>query len=107
IKARVRVDGGRVFEPALNQFPFATQAIGTPSVRTGFFDDVYLTLVQGAQARGGPVTLAVIVQPLVMWLWVGGGIMAIGTLMAAVRRDLQDIPARIAQVCPAEPELVG
>src|SRR5687768_564398 len=33
VEARVRVDGGRVFRPALNQFPFATQAIGTPSVR--------------------------------------------------------------------------
>src|SRR5947209_19539944 len=43
--ARVRIDGGAVYRPALSQFPFATQAIGTPSVRSGLKEDVYLTLV--------------------------------------------------------------
>jgi cytochrome c-type biogenesis protein CcmF len=84
VVAEVRVDGDRVFRPALNKFPFATQAIGTPSVRTTGIDDVYLTLVSPARDEGGPVVIGVVVQPLVMWLWVGGGIMAVGTLMAAV-----------------------
>ena len=44
VTARVRVDGGRVYAPAVHQFPFATQAIGSPSVKTGLRDDVYLTL---------------------------------------------------------------
>src|SRR5205807_6658985 len=34
-QARVRVDGGKVYGPAVQQFPFATQAIGSPSVKTG------------------------------------------------------------------------
>ena len=83
VQARVRVDGGRVFAPALHEFPFATQAIGSPSVRTGAVDDVYLTLVAPPERPGGPAVIGVIIQPLVLWLWVGGGLMLLGTVLAA------------------------
>ncbi|MDQ3758301.1 MAG: heme lyase CcmF/NrfE family subunit, partial [Actinomycetota bacterium] len=84
VEARVRIDGDRVFRPALNQFPFATQAIGTPSVRVGPLEDVYLTLISPATTPEGEVVLAVVVQPLVVWLWIGGTLMALGTLLAAL-----------------------
>jgi len=83
LTARVRIDGGKVYAPALHQFPFATQAIGAPSVRTGFVDDVYLTLVGAPEGAGQAAVIGVIVQPLIAWLWVGGGLMALGTLLAA------------------------
>jgi cytochrome c-type biogenesis protein CcmF len=83
LSARIRVDGGQVYEPALNQFPNATQTIGTPSVRVGAVDDVYLTLVAAPERAGGPIVLGVIIEPLASWLWVGGGIMGFGTLLAA------------------------
>ena len=82
VAARVRVDGGRVFEPAVHRFPFATQAIGSPSVRVGPFDDVYLTLVSSPEEGQTAAVIGVNVQPLVVWLWIGGGIMAFGTLLA-------------------------
>ncbi|MDQ1444632.1 MAG: cytochrome c-type biosis protein CcmF, partial [Acidimicrobiaceae bacterium] len=108
IVADVRVDGGRVFRPALNKFPFANDAIGTPSVRTTGIDDVYLTLVTPPREPGGTVVIGVIVQPLIMWLWVGGGIMAVGTLMAALpgRRRRPTAPAsEPVPVAEEEPEL--
>ncbi|MBW3548968.1 MAG: heme lyase CcmF/NrfE family subunit [Actinobacteria bacterium] len=80
--ARVQVDGGVVYEPALNRFPNATQTIGTPSVRTSLTDDVYLTLVAMPEEPGDPALIGVLVQPLVAWLWIGGGVMALGTLLA-------------------------
>jgi cytochrome c-type biogenesis protein CcmF len=52
LSARIRVDGGRIYEPALNEFPRATQTIGTPSVRVGAVEDVYLTLVAALLALG-------------------------------------------------------
>jgi cytochrome c-type biogenesis protein CcmF len=82
-KVRVRVDGGRVYEPALSQYPGFGQLIGTPSVKTGLREDVYLTVTRLADEPGGPVTLRVIIQPLTLWLWVGGGVMAFGTVLAA------------------------
>ncbi len=57
--------------------------MGTPSVRSTPRDDLYLTLVDSPQKPGDPATIGIIVQPLIMWLWIGGGIMAIGTALAA------------------------
>jgi len=96
IEAAVRVDGGRVYRPALSTFPFATQAIGTPSVRTGVFEDVYLTLVVAPRGADDAAVIGVAVQPLVVWLWIGGLVIALGTALAAVpgqRRRLPTSPA--------------
>ena len=109
VEARVRVDGRRVFRPALSTFPFATQAIGTPSVRTTARDDVYLTLVAAPRAADGTAVIAVMVKPLVVWLWIGGGLMGLGTLMAAVpgrrRRPTEPASAPVDEAVP-EPEPV-
>ncbi len=94
--ARIRVDGDQVYEPALNHFPNATQTIPTPSVRSRLFDDVYLVLVAPPVEKGGSALIKVIVGPLVMWLWVGGAIMAAGSLLAAwptSRRRFEPTPA--------------
>ena len=73
-------------------------------------DDVALTLLVLPQGENGAVTIRVTVQPLVMWLWVGGGVMAIGTILAAFpgkRRDPLDpvsAPIRTDDVpLPREP----
>jgi cytochrome c-type biogenesis protein CcmF len=105
--ARVRIDGGKVYAPGLNQFPFATQAIGSPSVKTGVREDVYLTLVAAPEPGSEDATavIGVRIQPLVAWLWVGGGIMAFGTLLAAWpggRRRRDGTPDRAEG--PTEPE---
>jgi cytochrome c-type biogenesis protein CcmF len=114
VRALVRVDGGQVYAPTLQEFPQGTQTIGTPSVRTGFTEDVYLALVSAP--TGDSVTLRVIVQPLILWLWVGGVLMFVGTVLAAFpgrRRDPLDptsapVPAEAAGrvVTERPPELV-
>ncbi|HYH52128.1 MAG TPA: cytochrome c-type biogenesis CcmF C-terminal domain-containing protein, partial [Acidimicrobiia bacterium] len=87
ISARIKVErGGRdlgVYAPALSLFPNAPggAAIGTPSVRTGPLRDVYLTLV-ASPGEDGRITLGVQLSPLVVWLWIGGGIMVFGTAVA-------------------------
>jgi cytochrome c-type biogenesis protein CcmF len=80
-KVRLRVDGGRVYEPALSQYPGFGSLVPTPSVKTGATEDVYLTITRLADEDDpdGPVTIRVLVFPLVLWIWVGGGIMALGT----------------------------
>jgi cytochrome c-type biogenesis protein CcmF len=98
LQARLRVDGGKVFSPALHEFPFATQAIGTPSVKTGLLEDVYLTLVAAPEDGSTTATIGVIVQPLVVWLWIGGALMLVGTVLAAWpgrRRRTVSVPAPV------------
>ena len=81
--ADLRLDGGAVYRPALSNFPFASQAIGTPSVKTGLKEDVYLTLVSAPSKAGEPAVVGIIVQPLIAWLWFGGLLMVAGTALAA------------------------
>jgi cytochrome c-type biogenesis protein CcmF len=103
VAALVRVDGGPVHEPALNTFPNGTQPIGTPSVRTTPVADVYLSLTSAGTGDDPDIGLRVVVEPLVYWLWIGGGIMAAGTALAAWpgrrRRPTEPVSAPV----PAEP----
>lgn len=83
IRARVSVDG-EVHEPAINRFEGREMSVGTPSVATSLTQDVYLTLQQPpADDAGQTAAIRVIVQPLVTWLWIGGVVMAAGTVLAA------------------------
>jgi cytochrome c-type biogenesis protein CcmF len=92
-KALVEIDGTGPWAPSINQFAFGNQTIGSPSVRTTATGDVALTLLALPQGDDGAVTIRVTAQPLVVWLWIGGGVMAIGTVLAAFpgrRRDPLD-----------------
>jgi cytochrome c-type biogenesis protein CcmF len=105
-KARVRVDGGQVYEPALSQYPGFGRLIGTPSVKTGFKEDVYLTITRLPDTPDGEVTLRVMIQPMALWLWIGGGVMAFGTVLAAWpgRRRRNPTDPTSAPVRDADPE---
>ena len=112
VTAQVRVDGGKVYAPAIQQFPFATQAIGSPSVKSSLGDDVYLTLAAAPDHPGGTAVIGVIVQPLIMWLWIGGAVIAVGTALAAWpgrrRRPTAPVSAPVEVETPeAPPEPVG
>jgi cytochrome c-type biogenesis protein CcmF len=102
-EAKVRIDGGDVYRPSISNYPFASQAIGTPSVRTGFREDVYLTLVEAPAQAGGVAVIGVNVQPLVVWLWIGGGLIAIGTLMAALPGRRRNPTRPVSEPIGAEP----
>ncbi|HEX7521768.1 MAG TPA: heme lyase CcmF/NrfE family subunit [Acidimicrobiia bacterium] len=100
VKARVRIERGGdnlgTYAPAISTFPNSTEGIGTPSVHTGALRDVYLTLVSSPNQRGR-VTIGVLVNPMVVWIWIGGGVMALGTLIAlapTMRARLRRDPRR-------------
>jgi cytochrome c-type biogenesis protein CcmF len=57
--------------------------VGTPSVRTGLTYDIYLTLEASAPAGANEAQVRIFVKPLILWMWIGGGLMAIGTVLAA------------------------
>ncbi|MBC8364898.1 MAG: heme lyase CcmF/NrfE family subunit [Actinobacteria bacterium] len=94
IRVRVLVDG-EIFTPALTFFPFAGQVIGTPTTRSTWRDDLQLYVLsvpEEGSGDDGATKVWVTVQPLIWWIWYGGGVMAFGTLLAAVpdRRRRED-----------------
>lgn len=80
---RVARDGAVVgtYAPALTTFEASRLTVGTPSVRTGLIEDVYLTL--NAVPADDSVTIGIRVNPLVVWLWIGAAVMVVGTVIAA------------------------
>ncbi len=100
---RIGADGqrGAMMRPRLNYYPMSDQPIGTPSVRTRPSEDLYLSLM--AYSRdGSTATVNIIVNPMVVWIWIGGGIAALGALFAISSVGFgADRPRRAAS--PAEP----
>jgi cytochrome c-type biogenesis protein CcmF len=110
IKADVVLDGERTYAPAITTYLLQGVDVPTPSVRTGVRGDVYLTLERGATPGANEATIRVFIKPLVVWLWIGGALMAIGTLLAAFpgkrrRRPTDPVSAPIA-AAGSPPELV-
>jgi cytochrome c-type biogenesis protein CcmF len=70
-----------VMRPRLNYYPNSQQPIGTPSVRTRPGGDLYLSLMAYAQ-DGSTATVNVIFNPMIVWIWIGGGIVTLGALFA-------------------------
>ena len=70
-------------------------------------DDVYLALIEAPADPGGAIRLRVIIQPLVLWLWVGGGFIAVGSILAAFpgrrRRGTEPTSAPIGVVARRVP----
>jgi cytochrome c-type biogenesis protein CcmF len=82
VRANVQIDNGPVYAPAIQRFPGAAQAVGVPSVRSRPTHDVYLTLITLPSDENPAATIGIIVNPMVMWIWIGGALMVIGTGMA-------------------------
>jgi cytochrome c-type biogenesis protein CcmF len=82
VTANVLVDG-RVYGPATTRYLARGEDVFTPSVRTGITKDIYLAMDSSAAVGDTTATIRVFIKPLVLWLWLGGGLMAVGTLLAA------------------------
>ena len=101
----IRIDGTGPWAPSLNKFANGNQTIGTPSVRSTFTDDVALSVIDIKPGENGSVTIRVTVQPLIIWLWIGGGVMALGTLLAVFpgrRRNPLDAVSAPLAVAPSK-----
>ena len=66
---------------ALRDYPNSSTAIATPVVRTALGEDLYVTLL-AYNPTSQAATIRVFINPLVMWIWAGGAIVALGALFA-------------------------
>jgi cytochrome c-type biogenesis protein CcmF len=109
IAANVVLDGGQAYRPATTRYLNMGADIGTPSVRTGWNEDIYLTLGQGVSPGDTEATIRVFIKPMILWLWIGGAVMALGTLLAAFpgtrrRLAIDPVSAPIAVDGPPDDE---
>ena len=79
------LDGTRVvgtMEPRMNFYPMSQQPVPTPDVRSGPFGDLYLNLM-AVRPDGSTATVKAISEPLVPWIWFGGGVVVLGAVLGA------------------------
>ena len=90
---------------ALRDYPSSPTAIATPAVRTSLGEDLYVTLL-ASDGASGAVTLHLFVNPLVVWIWIGGAVVGLGAVFAIwPERRAQAVTVeerRPASVVPAE-----
>ncbi len=100
VYAGIEIDGGQVYHPATTQFRLSGQVVPTPSVRSGFTEDVFLVLATVPDPDDDSIDLRVIIRPMVAWIWTGGLLMALGTVLALFpgrrRRGTEPTSAPIA-----------
>jgi cytochrome c-type biogenesis protein CcmF len=105
IAALVSIDGGQAYAPAVSKFKAMGMNIGTPSVKTSFAYDLYLTLEPPVKVSSDAAKIKVFIKPMVMWLWIGGGLMGLGTLLSAFpgrrRRPTDPTSARVPEAVDA------
>ena len=86
VEATFRVFNDRhdlgVLSPALKYFPSQQSPIGRAVLRMGWSEDLYLILSGFSEVRASQATIKVLLRPLVMWIWVGGGVIVLGALLA-------------------------
>jgi cytochrome c-type biogenesis protein CcmF len=99
--ATVDLDGAPYY-PAVEQFALSDEAVVSPAVRSTPAQDVYLTLASTPGGGKGPIALSVYVEPLVMWLWLGGLTVVSGAVLSLVpsrgRRHRTSEPERAREV---------
>ena len=89
--ATVDLDG-HAYYPAVAEFALSNQAVVSPAVRSTPAQDVYLTL-DSVPARGDArAAIDVYVEPLVMWLWIGGLTTVLGALLSLVPIGRGSVP---------------
>jgi len=71
-----------MLSPALKFFPTQQSPIGRAVLRMGWREDLYLILSGISDVRANQATVKVLVRPLVIWIWVGGLVMVLGTILA-------------------------
>jgi cytochrome c-type biogenesis protein CcmF len=82
IETRAEIHAGDTsLATALRAYPNSETPIATPVVRTSLGEDLYVTL-RAADPATDSVTLRVFVNPLVAWIWLGGGIVLAGAIFA-------------------------
>jgi cytochrome c-type biogenesis protein CcmF len=83
------------------RFYFASEQQTTePSIRSTLKEDLYVVFA-GVSRDGSRVILQVYLNPLVMWVWIGGIVLGLGTMIAMLPNK-RTAPSRPAKSADAE-----
>ena len=67
--------------PALKYYPTQQSPIGRAEMRVSLVEDVYVILSGFSDVGRRQATLKLLVRPMVAWIWLGGLVLSLGTLV--------------------------
>ncbi len=76
--ALVTIDGEGEYVAGYQQYKVSGMSVAVPAVRTNPKEDIFLVLERSYAESTQDIVLRIVVTPLIMWLWIGGLVMAIG-----------------------------
>ena len=100
VKALVDVDGEQVYAPAITTYK-GRGAVGADAVGAHRADEGHLHDARRSRAQNDTdvARITVAMKPMILWLWVGGALMAVGTVLAAFpgrrRRAIDPVSAGV------------
>ncbi|MBI3001151.1 MAG: heme lyase CcmF/NrfE family subunit [Deltaproteobacteria bacterium] len=71
-----------LLSPALKFFPTQQSPVGRAVHRSTLSEDLYLILSGFSEVQRNQATLKVLLRPLVAWMWIGGLVIVLGTIVA-------------------------
>jgi cytochrome c-type biogenesis protein CcmF len=103
VVARVDVarDGRRIdtLTPRMNYYATQREPVGTPAVRSGLFEDLYLSIMN-IDPRQQVVGLNAMVNPMIAWIWAATGIMALGGVLGLALPRVAPAAAPVREPSP-------
>lgn len=105
IEERVQIEiDGKTLEPSVERFKASGQLVPSPATDTSVTKDIQIALLDPPNEEDKSIVIQVTKQPLLLWIWLGGLVMLIGTVLSAVpipkRKEISD--KRIPKPLPAE-----
>lgn len=98
------IENGKVVataDPRMNFYPTQSAPVPTPQVISSVSGDLYFNLMAFDQ-NGSHATVKLIVQPLVPWIWFGGGVVVLGAIIGVFpKRKRRTVAATARQAVPA------
>ena len=79
-RAVVRVDG-QLLTPSVDRFFARGRIVGNPDTASSPVRDVQISIVSLPDGDNPEAVLRVTVQPMVLWLWIGGGLIGVGVVL--------------------------
>jgi cytochrome c-type biogenesis protein CcmF len=86
-----------IIDPRMNYYASRGEPVPTPKVRSRPTHDLYANLM-AFERDGSSATVHVWIQPFVVWIWIGGMIMALGAILALLPPSKRRVRRRPAEL---------
>ena len=82
-KVKIRVDGD-ILQPSVERFTASGQLVPSPTTKTSTSEDIQIALLDPPELDDQSIVIQITKQPLLVWIWIGGFVMLLGSALSAV-----------------------